>query len=80
MVDRISAPWCEIVTNAQSTTVDTNTILPSLAQDLIAEDECLGREMMKGLLSYILSTRSPRMKFSSFKDFIEYRAINIGFE
>ena len=80
MVDQISAPWCEFGTDDQRTTVDTNTCLTSITQDLITEDEGVGQEMMKGLLSYILSTRSPRKKFSDFKDFVEYRALDIGSE
>jgi hypothetical protein len=52
-----------------------------LARELTSEDDALGQQVMKGLLSYIHSTRNqPRQDFSGLKDFLDYRAVDIASE
>ncbi|KAL2869550.1 isoprenoid synthase domain-containing protein [Aspergillus lucknowensis] len=77
-VDIIIREWPEIVTNPEINLTSPTTISASIAHELICESPVLGREVMKGLLAFIFS--QPRKEFSGFRDFLDYRAVNVAAE
>jgi hypothetical protein len=60
------------------TSTDESAISRSVIDEIIEEDERLGREVVDALRAYTRSAAGPRTEFSGFRDFLDCRRVDAG--